>query len=636
VHGLTSVEASLTFVSVTTSTFTSNRMRGQLDTRRVTTQVTTLACLCLFACSSSKPASGGDAGASPPAAASGGTQSAAASGGHAGNASAGKSAATGGTGANGSAAGKAAAGGGKGGSSASAGKGATAGTDTGTAAVGGSTASAGAGSTAPLDTDSDASVLERNKHASRDGYFLQPTLTKAMAAKLAKDTGFTASFTGVSDTKATNYASPLYLENGPGGKGAFFAVTSSNDVFALDETTGAVLWMKHLGDSPQQSGAGCGSIKPIGILSTPVIDATARTIFVAGAFGTTAIASHQVHALSVEDGTERTGWPVDVTKLKAGSLAFMPQPQNQRSALSLVGGIVYVAYGGHVGDCGNYHGWVVAIDSKDPTKTGAWATVGQGEAIWAAGGMASDGTSVFAVTGNSTVGATMRANSDGEQVVRLHDLAVFDRSDKNLYFPASWASMDSKDAEFGASSPLYLHMPGSTPENYLLAIAKDGHMYLLDSTNLGGMGGHVVDYAVATAGAMTVRTVPAAYTTASGLHVVFSTSDGSKCPGTAPSGGVVMSVLIAQGAPPVPKVVWCASRSGEETAPIATTSDGLNDAIVWFMSNGKLSGVDGEDGKPVFTGSDSCPNVERWTSPIAVKGRIVVGGDKQLCSWSAH
>jgi outer membrane protein assembly factor BamB len=55
----------------------------------------------------------------------------------------------------------------------------------------------------------------------------------------------------------------------PGGTGAFFAVTTGNDVFALDETTGAVKWMRNIGSSPQDSGAGCGGIHPIGIISTP-------------------------------------------------------------------------------------------------------------------------------------------------------------------------------------------------------------------------------------------------------------------------------------------------------------------------------------------------------------------------------
>jgi hypothetical protein len=249
--------------------------------------------------------------------------------------------------------------------------------------------------------------------------------------------------------------------------------------------------------------------------------------------------------------------------------------------------------------------------------------------------MASDGTDVFAVTGNSTSGATSRTNSDSEAVVRIHDLAAFDRSDKNMYFPASWQAMDGQDADFGASSPLYLSLPGSTPQNYVLAIAKDGHMYLLDSTNLGGMAGHVVDFQVSS-GSMTVRTTPSAYTTPSGVHVAFSTTGGAKCPTGSPANAKLMSVLIDKGAPPKPKVVWCAAHNGEE-APIATTTDGQNEAIVWYMSESKLIGVDGETGAVLFNGgSDTCTGVKRWSSPIAVKGRIIVGGDTHLCSWSPH
>jgi hypothetical protein len=280
---------------------------------------------------------------------------------------------------------------------------------------------------------------------------------------------------------------------------------------------------------------------------------------------------------------------------------------------------------------------VVAIDSKDPTKIGAWATLGKGEAIWAAGGMASDGTDVFAVTGNNmdSPKASSRTNSDSEQVVRIQGLAELVRNDNNLFFPSSWVSMDRTDADFGASSPLYLTVPGATPENYVLAIAKDGHMYLLDSTNLGGMK-PLVDFTVSNGG-MSVLTVPTAYTTASGVHVAFSASGAVMCPAGSPSGANMMSVLIAKGAPPVPSVSWCAVRRGEATAPVATTTDGQNEAIVWYMSNGKLTGVDGETGAVLFDGGDgSCSGVKRWTSPIAVKGRIVVGGDTHLCSWSPH
>src|SRR4029078_3429814 len=79
---------------------------------------------------------------------------------------------------------------------------------------------------------------------------------------------------------------------------------------------------------------------------------------------------------------------------------FNTPAQNQRGALSLLNGILYVPYGGHAGDCGSYRGWVVAIHAANPTKIGAWVTGGVGGGIWCPGGMPSDGTGVFASTGN--------------------------------------------------------------------------------------------------------------------------------------------------------------------------------------------------------------------------------------------
>lgn len=473
------------------------------------------------------------------------------------------------------------------------------------------------------------SVLERNNHPSRDGHFLQPALTRAAVATMARDAAFSdaATFAG------NMYASPLYLENGPGGTGVFFAATTDNTVVAIDETSGATVWTHNTGPAPTMSGAGCGNVHPLGIISTPVIDAATRTIFVAGATGGANIQRHELHALSVDDGSERERWPLDVSTLSAGSpaVAFAPQPHNQRSALSLVGGIVYVAYGGHAGDCGPYRGWIVAVDAKDPTRHGAWVTGGQGEGIWAAGGMASDGTGVFAITGNSTTGTA--THLDSEEVVRVTGLGTLTRTDANVFYPASWRTMDSADADFGASNPLYVEVPGATPSALVVAIAKDGHLYLLDARNLGGMGGQVVDFMVSR-GAMSIHTTPAAYTTAQGVHVVFSTDSGALCPAGGPSGKVIMSVLLAAGAPPMPQVEWCATLAGPVTAPIATTSDGKNDAIVWYMNDGHLTGVDGDTGQVVYAGTDTCAGVRQFTSPIAVKGRIVVGADGRLCSWS--
>ncbi len=167
----------------------------------------------------------------------------------------------------------------------------------------------------------------------------------------------------------------------------------------------------------------------------------------------------------------------------SGSIIFATTYENQRSALSLVGNTLYVAYGGHIGDCGGYHGWVIGIDTQDPAMRGAWATAGQGEGIWAAGGMASDGNGVFALTGNNTARVTTHA--DSEEAVRITGMGTLADS----FYATNWQTMDSGDADLGASSPVYIELPGQTPSKMLVAISKDGHLYLLDATKLGGKGG---------------------------------------------------------------------------------------------------------------------------------------------------
>jgi hypothetical protein len=478
------------------------------------------------------------------------------------------------------------------------------------------------------------SVLERNKHPSRDGNFVQPTLTKAKAGAMVPEANFKATFSGAM------WTSPLYLEDGPANKGAFFAATTANTVYALDETTGAVVWMTLIGPPATGPGVGCGDIHPIGILGTPVIDHATRTLYVAGNMGPGATTGFEVHALSVDDGKERPGWPVNLSKVTSGNLAFDAGAENQRGALSLVNGILYVPFGGHNGDCGPYHGWVVAIDTKTPTTVAAWASSGLGEAIWASGGMVSDGNGIIAVTGNSNAGGTQHL--DSEEVVRLTGMATLDRSDTNIYYPARWRTLDAADDDFAATNPILVHVPGAAPSSYVLAATKDGHAYFLDSQHLGGMDGHVADHVVAGV-THSVRTAPAYYQTGMGAHVALTVDDHAVCPtGAATGGPVLMSILIAPGTPIKPQTIWCAPIVGfigtggthRTSAPIATTTDGTNDAIVWVASGGMLLGVDGDTGKTIYSGG-ACSNVRQWTSPIAVKGRIVVGGDGHLCSWAA-
>ena len=112
-------------------------------------------------------------------------------------------------------------------------------------------------------------------------------------------------------------------------------------------------------------------------------------------------ARHMVHALDIDgQGAERAGWPIDVTATAtSGGTTFDSPVQNQRAALTLLGGKIFVPFGGHIGDCLGYHGWIVGVTTAATPQVSAWATTafagGRGSRL------ASDGTSLFAATGNT-------------------------------------------------------------------------------------------------------------------------------------------------------------------------------------------------------------------------------------------
>ena len=99
-----------------------------------------------------------------------------------------------------------------------------------------------------------------------------------------------------------------------------------------------------------------------------MIDASSRTLYAAGIIGSASGVTGQIaSAINIDDGTVKSGWPVNLPPLAS----FDPKIHNQRSALSLVNGILYVPYSGYVGDCGTQllQGRVVTISTSNPARS---------------------------------------------------------------------------------------------------------------------------------------------------------------------------------------------------------------------------------------------------------------------------
>ncbi|HEY2511877.1 MAG TPA: PQQ-binding-like beta-propeller repeat protein, partial [Polyangiaceae bacterium] len=489
---------------------------------------------------------------------------------------------------------------------------------------GGSSSGSGGGvdASAPVG----ASVLQFHNHINRDGFFVDSALTAAKAASFARDTTFAGKVTG------NVYASPLYVESGAGGKGTFYLATEGGTIFALDETTGAVTWSQNVATPANATGAGCGNIGPIGITGTPAIDLASRLIIfsAASADASKNIATHTIHALSIDDGKE--AWKVDVSTLKDPTgVAFSPQPQNQRSAVLIVNGVAYVAYGGHYGDCGTYHGWVVGVPLSG-TGAKAWATQVKKGGIWGSGGPSSDGQSVYVTTGNGSDANTTWANSEG--LFRLDPGPTFSGAAADYFAPYNWYNLDQGDTDLSGSGPLVIDAPEMTPSKLAMALGKDGYLYLVDRTNLGGI---ATQSQLAGVGALKVQSGEIS-NAAAWAHVGSSTyvvlrPNGNNGGAGCPSGsGDLVGVKLDPTAQDKMSVVWCATSNGNGS-PSITTTDGNTDPLVWIYGAGgtdHLYALNLTTGAVVGTSTDTGAKVRSFTTPIVVHGRVFVGGDGQL------
>jgi hypothetical protein len=491
-----------------------------------------------------------------------------------------------------------------------------------------------------------ASVLQYHLHASRDGHYVDPLMTPTYASSLVLDTTFVGKNGPGVAIQGPLWGQVLYVENGIGGKGTYYAADDGNDVYAIDESTGKIVQsLTPLAMSAGNAGSGCGNVSPVGITSAPYIDLASRTMYLAAAVGTgSGIMTYEIHALSIDDLKEAPGWPIDVSTIQGtGGVTFNPPPEGQRGGLALLNGILYVAWGGEDGDCGDYHGWVVTVPVANPKAATGYATAAQGGGIWAVGGLASDGVDMFAVTGNATGGnGSAWADYESEAVIRFHGGSAFDPTKTTDFFtPSNWQSLDGSDTDLVGAGPLVVDVPGATPSSLVVALGKSGVMHLLDRSNLGGIGtgnGTTGEgLTSAQIGSGQLRGAAATYTTSTGTYIVVHTDgSGTSCPnGTS---GDLVAVRITPTSPPEINTVWCAS-SGGNGSPIVTTTDSAgSNPIVWIVGtegSNQLTGWDGEKGTSLFNGGGiTMDTVIHWTTPIEVKGRIVVGATDKLYAFT--
>ncbi len=210
------------------------------------------------------------------------------------------------------------------------------------------------------------------------------------------------------------------------------------DLYAIDATSGAVVWQRNLGS--QLTGCPDMPDNTFGVSGSPFLDRVNDRMFVVGGDG-------NIYALDLSNGATRSGWPVAVTT--------DPANEHNYGGVNVFNGIAYAEIASYC-DGVPYHGRVVAINIKNKTVH-AFYPAGQrvnGGGIWGPGGVSIDPTTdhVFTATGNALTDPEYFRYS--ENVVEL--------SATLRVLGSNYPGLTGADVDFGATPILY-QPPGCAP-----------------------------------------------------------------------------------------------------------------------------------------------------------------------------
>jgi hypothetical protein len=306
------------------------------------------------------------------------------------------------------------------------------------------------------------------------------------------------------------YAQPLYVANltiAGARHNVVFVATEHSSVYAFDADgrTASPFWKR----SFINPAAGITTIsKPsnalispeISISSTPVIDTSTGTIYVAVSTSENGTIVHRLHALSLTTGTEKFGGPIRIQGSVPGTypalsvngrVPFVPRQHLQRPALLLLNGNVYIAYGSN-GDQLPYNGWLFAYSAQG---TGVLHQVAvfctspdQGaSAIWQSGdGPAADTTgNIYFATGNGAFDLNTGGRDAGNTVLKLAlQSGALVRLD--YFTPFNTADLTANDLDLGAAGPILPPtQAGAAAPSLVVVGGKDGKIYVVNRSNMG-------------------------------------------------------------------------------------------------------------------------------------------------------
>lgn len=244
-----------------------------------------------------------------------------------------------------------------------------------------------------------------------------------------------------------------------------YVAGSSNNFYALDAETGAVVWDRTFGSLVLPgSGNHQGTVFcPLGITGTPMIERASGTIYVIAMDG-------RLFGMDLATGKDK----------------FQPMPFvapfSKNWSLNFVDGIVYTSLSQGCGDGPSGFYSMDMRNTRRPLVRRLLLSTTDTAGIWGRGGpVAGKNHRIYGLTADGRFNPS--SGEFGSSVVAgsLPDLDLAD-----YFTPGNWQEINKRDLDLGSASPVWF----SYGEYDLLAGGgKEGVVYLMDANSLGG-GGH--------------------------------------------------------------------------------------------------------------------------------------------------
>jgi hypothetical protein len=423
------------------------------------------------------------------------------------------------------------------------------------------------------------------------------------------------------------YAQPLYLQKftiGGGVHNVVFICTEHNSIYAFDadDGTAQAFWHRTL-PTTVKSVFSCNDLVPeVGITATPVIDRTTGALYVESSSLENGTYFNKLYAVNLADGTDLVS-PIVIAASVTGSgsgssggkISFDSFLEFCRPGLLLLNGKIYLGFGSHCDD-GNYHGWLIAYNANN---LGQFAVrcltpnASQGSIWQQGGGLSSDGTNIFCVTGNGSYGAS--DSSYGESAVKFDGNLKFMSS----FTPYNYVSLNGNDNDLCSSCML---IPGST---VCTMQGKAGAIYVMNQTDLGGFNSSSdnivqrIDNGFAGDGSggnpVSAYWNNLFYLWAGNDHLRAYSFDGSKLGTTEQSSNSINQI--------------------QHAGSISVSADGVTNGILWGTNVGtgllyafdatKVSTMLWNDGQAANSRDVLGSSVQKYARPTVVNGKVYLG-----------